>query len=272
MKPLITVLTTVYNGLPYLTETIESVLNQTYENFEFLIIDDASTDGSIECIKSYNDPRIKFVQNEHNMGQVPSLNKGLALAKGDYIARLDHDDVCLSSRLEEQVNYMLANPSITLVCSWEYSIDSNGNKTRSWTRTIQNYGEYLSYIILGLCPVWHPSVMFVRDTIKNIGGFNTAYAPAEDYHLWSMLALNRFNAAIVPQYHLLQRVHEKRQSVLQSGKQQASTIKTHLEVISKFTNSGAVKCLAALLRCDIDPCGGRYNNFISRSWYKHLIR
>ena len=94
MKPIVTVLMTVYNGKNYLSEAIESVLCQTLTNYEFLIVDDASTDNSIEIINSYNDSRIKLLINQKNIGQTASLNKGLATAQGEYIARFDQDDVC----------------------------------------------------------------------------------------------------------------------------------------------------------------------------------
>ena len=88
-QPPITVLMTVYNGLPYLPEAIKSVVDQTFRHFEFLIIDDASSDDSVNCIKSFHDYRIRLVCNEENMGQAFSLNKGLKLSRGKYIARLD---------------------------------------------------------------------------------------------------------------------------------------------------------------------------------------
>ena len=111
MKPIVTVLMTVYNGKNYLNEAIESVLCQTLTNYEFLIVDDASTDNSIEIINSYNDSRIKLLINKKNIGQTVSLNKGLAIAQGKYIARFDQDDVCLPKRLEEQVAFFKKNPS-----------------------------------------------------------------------------------------------------------------------------------------------------------------
>ena len=117
MKPIVTVLMTVYNGKNYLNEEIESVLCQTLDNYEFLIVDDASTDNSIEIINSYKDSRIKLLKNRENIGQTASLNEGLAIAQGQYIARFDQDDVCLPKRLEDQVAFFKKNPSISIVCS-----------------------------------------------------------------------------------------------------------------------------------------------------------
>ncbi len=258
-EPRITVLTTVYNGLPYLPECIESVLKQTWADFEFLIIDDASTDNSLECIKSYKDPRIKIVENEKNIGQVSSLNIGLKIAKGKFIARLDQDDVCLPNRLEEQAEFLEKHSDISILCSWEITIDSSGKKVRSWKGGLKNYGVFLATVLLGLCPVWHPSVMFRRDVILGMGGFDTSYAPAEDYELWARMAVSRLNGAIVPRFHLLQRVHDQRQSVLQGDKQLNAACRAHNEVISKFMPGVDIDCLAALLRLGDDPCGRRYD-------------
>ncbi len=259
MKPALTVLTTVYNGRSYLTECIDSVLNQTYKDFEFLIIDDASTDDSLDIIRSYKDPRIKIIENEENIGQVPSLNKGLKIAEGKYIARLDQDDVSLPKRLEEQTDYLERHSDISILCSWEITIDSNGKKVRQWKSEIKDYGVFLATVMLGLCPVWHPSVMFRKDDIMKLGGFDSSYAPAEDYQLWSRMALNRLNGAIVPHFHLLQRVHENRQSVLHEDKQLNSTYRAHKELVSKFMPDTNIDCLAALLRLGDDPCGRAYD-------------
>ena len=259
VSPRVTVLTTIYNGLPYLKDCIESVLSQTDKDFEFLIIDDASTDDSLEYIKSYKDPRIRILENEKNLGQVPSLNKGLEIAKGKFIARLDQDDVCLPRRLEEQTDYLEKHSDISILCSWEITIDSSGKKVRCWKGDLKNYGVFLSTILLGLCPVWHPSVMFRKEAVMDLGGFDTSYAPAEDYQLWARMAMNRLSGAIVPQFHLLQRVHDKRQSVLQSDKQLSATHKAHNEVISRFMPDKDIGCLAALLRLEVDPCCRGYD-------------
>ena len=107
----------VYNGLPYLREAIESVLCQTFTDFEFLIVDDASTDGSTDLIKSYGDSRIRLIRNEHNLGTSGSMNRGIELARSEYIARIDQDDVCLPERLREQLAFIESRPDLAIVCS-----------------------------------------------------------------------------------------------------------------------------------------------------------
>ena len=251
MNPKITVLLAVYNGLPYVKETIESTLNQTYHDFEFLIIDDCSTDGTTECIFSYNDPRIRLIKNDTNIGQPASLNKGLLLARGEYIARLDGDDVNLPCRLEEQLNFLENRPDISIVCSWERSINSKGKLLRDWKKSIDNYGVFLGEIILGLCPVWHPSVMYRKNDVLRLGSYEPSYGPAEDYHLWSRMSMERLGAYILPKFHLLQRLHNQRLSIVKLDVQIRATAKAQLNVIKNFSdNTTNTERMAALLRLE----------------------
>ncbi|NHJ46179.1 MAG: glycosyltransferase family 2 protein, partial [Asgard group archaeon] len=113
----VTVLMSVFNGEKYLREAIDSVLHQTFTDFEFLIINDGSTDNSVEIINSYDDERIHLVHNEQNIGLAASLNKGINLARGEYIARMDCDDINHQTRLEKQVKFMDKNPDIGLLSS-----------------------------------------------------------------------------------------------------------------------------------------------------------
>jgi len=234
MKPIVTVLMTVYNGKNYLNEAIESVLCQTLTNFEFLIVDDASTDNSIELINSYNDSRIKLLKNINNIGQTASLNKGLEMAQGKYIARFDQDDVCLPKRLEEQVAFFKKNPSISIVCSREYSIDKEGKRIGVWKRDLNNYGAFLGYIILGLNPVWTPSAMVVKNVLLQLGGFDVTYGPAADFEFWSRVALKRHNAKFVPIFHLLRRIHDQSQSNLMTDEMLQATKRALSNVITYF--------------------------------------
>jgi len=250
MKPIVTVLMTVYNGKNYLSEAIESVLCQTLTNYEFLIVDDASTDNSIEIINSYNDSRIKLLINQKNIGQTASLNKGLATAQGEYIARFDQDDVCLPKRLEEQVAFFKNNPSVSIVCSREYSIDKQGKRTGVWKRDLKNYGAFLGYIILGLNPVWTPSVMFIKNVFLQLGGFDVAYGPASDFEFWSRIALKRLDAKVVPEFHQLRRIHDQSQSNLKADEQLKATKKAVSNVITYFSEEGDNKDLLNVLILD----------------------
>ena len=251
MKPIVTVLMTVYNGSNYLNEAIESALCQTLNKFEFLIIYDASTDNSVEIISSYNDSRIKLLINDKNIGQTASLNIGLARAQSEYVARFDQDDVCLPKRLEEQVSFLKKNPSTSIVCSREYSIDENGEKIGAWKRELNNYGAFLAYIILGISPVWTPSVIFVKDDILQLEGFDENFGPASDFELWSRIAIARLNAQVVPKFHQLRRIHSQSQSNLKADEQSQANKKALSNVIKYFLdeedNNNNEDLLSALL-------------------------
>jgi glycosyltransferase involved in cell wall biosynthesis len=254
MVPQVTVLMTTYNGLSYLDECIRSVINQDFEDFEFLIIDDASTDGTYDFLKSFKDRRIKILQNQNNIGQTASLNKGLGIAAGEFIVRLDQDDVCLKTRVGDQFSFMIKNPTIAVACSYEYSINNFGVVTHKWKRKIENRGDYLGYILLGLCPVWHPSVIFRKSIILGLGGYDPSYGPAEDYHLWSKIGANGFNGAVVPNFHLLQRNHQKSQSVQSANAQKNETIRAQQDFISKFISTSQIQLplFSQFLRVEVD--------------------
>ena len=134
MKPQISVLTTVYNGEKYIKKTIESVLGQTFSNFEYIIIDDGSTDNTKKIIDSFNDKRIKYYYFGKNKGFFElhkPINFGLSKCKGKYIARLDSDDICYSNRIQKQYEYLITHPRIFMIgCSVEL-IDEFGNKVGS---------------------------------------------------------------------------------------------------------------------------------------------
>src|SRR5690606_28917246 len=111
-EPLVTVFMPVYNSEQYIREALESILNQTYQNLDILLVDDGSTDRSVEIIKSYQDTRIRLIQNEKNMGIPYTRNVGLKEAKGKYIAIMDSDDIAVSNRIERQIQYLETNPHI----------------------------------------------------------------------------------------------------------------------------------------------------------------
>ena len=255
----VTVLMTVFNGMPYLREAVESTLEQTYQDFEFLIIDDESTDGSLEYLESVKDDRIRLIKNNHNLGQVMSLNKGIDLASGKYIARLDQDDINLPKRLEEQIQYLTTNRNVSLICSFEHTINAKGVKILDWKKHIENYGQFIGEIIMGLCPVWHPSAMYKKSVVEKLDKYNTKYGPSEDYDLWAKFALYRYEAAVVPEFHLLQREHDNRQSILSAEKQIQTTFDINKKVIKYFCGSNSLNsCTSSFLMLRNDSCGNGF--------------
>ena len=180
-KPLVSVVMSVYNGEKYLREAIDSILNQTFTDFEFIIINDGSTDGTLKIIKSYKDPRIVLISRE-NKGLVASLNEGIKKAQGKYIARMDADDISLPTRLEKQTKYMEAHLECVMVGAGITFIDDKGKETGRSPLLLHH--DDIKLEILVRCPVAHPVVFFRRITFKNTGGYRQSYFPAEDYDLW----------------------------------------------------------------------------------------
>jgi len=247
--PRVTVLMAVYNGMPYLREAIESVLSQRFSDFEFLVVDDASSDGSVECVKSYGDPRIRLVRNEVNRGQAASLNVGLRLAAGDYIARLDQDDVCLSERLGRQVEFLDRRLSVGVVGAWTYHIDSRGRKTGLFGKQrLGDYGAFLGLLLLGMNPVYHSSAMYRREVAYQVGGYDVNAAPADDYHFWSRFAMHRFSAGVIEAPLVMIRSHATQQTTVNSAAHLRSLHRAHDRMVARLSSEEDAQQLAPLLR------------------------
>ncbi len=187
IKPKLSVIMSVYNGEKYLNEAIDSILNQTFKDFEFIIIDDASSDKTLSIIKQYNDKdkRIVLIQNEKNIGLTKSLNKGIKLAKGDYIARMDADDVSKNERFQYQIDFLQRNQDITIVGTYMAFIDKNGKKFKIWKTPLdhENIREELKHGS-AFC---HGSVMIRRDAMLQIEGYREKIKYSEDYDCWLRL-------------------------------------------------------------------------------------
>lgn len=180
MSPKVTVLMPVYNGAPYLKEAIESILSQTFKDFEFIIIDDGSTDNSYEIARSYLDQRIKLYKNEFNLRVAETLNKGIKLAQGEYIARMDADDVSLPNRLARQVNFLDSHPDITIVGSWVKVIGD----THEYVWKYESNPEKLKTKMFFNCSVAHPTIMMRKKAMldNNLWYNNMG---VEDFDLWA---------------------------------------------------------------------------------------
>lgn len=178
--PLVTVLMPVYNAEEFVGSAIRSITDQTYRNFELLIIDDGSTDGSAAVIQGIDDQRIVYVKNDTNLKLITTLNKGLNLAKGKYIARLDADDLAMETRLQEQVNFMEQNPQVGLSGTWYEAFGSVNSIGRNPTTDAE-----IRYMSFYQCPIIHPSTIFRTSVIKdNHLSYNLDFPHAEDYELW----------------------------------------------------------------------------------------
>ncbi len=179
-KSLISVILPVYNASNYLKESIDSILNQTYTNFELIIINDGSTDESVEIIDQYLDSRIRIIHNETNLGLIATLNKGIDAAKGEFIARMDADDISLPLRFQKQIEFLYKNSSIDIVGS-SYEIFGDENKIINLTTN----SKQIEIELLFHNPICHPSVMWrVKSIIDTHMRFETNFIHNEDWAFW----------------------------------------------------------------------------------------
>jgi len=186
-KPKITVLMPVYNAEKYLEESIESILNQTYKNFELIITYDDSSDDSLEIIQKYkqNDKRIKLSIGSKR-GLITSLNDGIKMSLGEYIARMDADDISLPTRLEEQIKFMEENNNIGICGTW-IEIFGEGVKSSNWKLTTSNT-RLKAELLFSSCFA-HPSVMIKKSyLIDNKFYYDINFLHAEDFELWTRLS------------------------------------------------------------------------------------
>lgn len=201
----VSVVMPVYNGEKYLKEAIDSILNQTYTDFEFIIINDGSQDKTKDIIFSYSDRRIVYLENEVNKGIVVTLNRGIDASKGKYIARFDADDIADSTRLEKQVLYMESHED---VCVLGTGMKIFGKNVMTQTRAFAiNSNKLKSELLFSSC-IAHPTVIIRKKTLdENKFKYDVNFAGAEDYHLWWRMA-NVGKIAMIDEPLHYYRIHE----------------------------------------------------------------
>jgi glycosyltransferase involved in cell wall biosynthesis len=206
MKLLISIILPVFNTDKYLQQSIESILNQTFTDFELIIIDDGSTDNSLKIIQSFDDNRIKIIQNQTNQGISTSLNKSIDLAQGKYIARMDADDISMPERLKKQVAFLEKNPTIDLVGSSVEFIDAYDNSKNSFD--IRDYNqEMLDCLLIFTCPIYHPTIMCKSELLRQFK-YDKFYEGLEDWELWTRIIETK-NIINLPDVLLKYRLHEQ---------------------------------------------------------------
>ena len=209
--PVVSVVMPVYNGERFLAEAVESVLGQTYANFELVAVDDASTDASGRILDRYRDPRVRVLKNDRNLGGARSANRGIAEARGVYVARLDQDDVSLPRRLEKQVEFLERHPDIAVVGTWAEIIDEQGREIGH--RRFATESADLREALLRFCALVHSSVMFRRDPVMAAGSYGTSALGrhCRDYELWLRLS-ETLRLANLPEVLVKYRVHPEQMS------------------------------------------------------------
>lgn len=178
--PRVTVVMAVYNAEPFLREAVESVLGQTYDDFELIAVEDSSSDHSLEILQSFGDPRLRIVRHDSNQGVAMSRNDALVAARGEFVAIMDADDVCAPTRLERQVAFLDANPAVGLVgCAVYYNIDASGAVL--YKSCLPEDNETIQRTLVERWCFLHPSIMFRKVYYETAGGYRKTLEPAEDH-------------------------------------------------------------------------------------------
>lgn len=187
-EPTVTVAIPVYNAELYLREALESVLSQSYEDFEVIVINDGSTDGSLAILREYeaSDSRVRVISRD-NMGLITTLNEIIDNARGDYIARMDADDICMPDRFERQIKFLKENPQVVCVGSKTLLIDDRGYPICPFHESKDHLAADAANMA-GKTSICHPTAMMRREAVIRVGGYHKKYKHAEDIDLWLRLA------------------------------------------------------------------------------------
>lgn len=203
-EPFVTVLMAVYNGQKYLKQAVDSVLGQTFEDFEFIIINDGSTDDTQAVIESYTDSRLVVVQNETNLGLARSLNNGLRLARGKYIARMDCDDISRPERLDKQVSFLEKKPDVAVCGSHVHAFNSKSSDV--WKYPI--LPEMVKSCLIFNSSLAHPAVVIRKSAFYDSNlQYDVNFKQAQDYELWAR-ASKFLKLANIDEVLLEYRLHE----------------------------------------------------------------
>ncbi|RPH82026.1 MAG: glycosyltransferase [Nitrospiraceae bacterium] len=197
MSHLVSILFPVYNGAAYLRESLDSLLRQSHQEFELIIIDDGSRDESARIIQNVNDHRIRFYRQD-NRGLAATLNRAIALSRGEYLARQDQDDLSFPDRLEKQLRYLATHPQCGLVGTWAEIVSGTEKTGRVHRHAAENH--CLRFDLLFDNPFVHSSVMFRKSAVEAVGMYSTdsSRQPPEDYELWSRLS-RKWEVANIPE-------------------------------------------------------------------------
>ncbi|KKS02247.1 MAG: Glycosyltransferase, group 2 family [candidate division WWE3 bacterium GW2011_GWF2_41_45] len=228
-KPNVSVVMGVYNGEKYLHEAIESVLNQTYRNFEFIIVNDGSTDNTEKIILRYKnkDDRIKYLKNKLNVGQSKTWNLAIDKSRGKYIARMDADDICLSNRFEEQIKFLNNNPNIDVLGTQYFIINANEIKSIKSSLVPRDLRDAKP-------SVHHPTCILKKELFVKFGKYNSKFDGAEDLELWYRFYSNGVNFYNINKYLFKYRIHGNNVSVKKIKRQVYLQLKINILGIFKY--------------------------------------
>ena len=209
-SPQISILMSVRNGKPYVAETVVSIIDQTFSDWEFVIVDNASTDGSADLIDNLarHEPRIRLIRSESDLGHSGGLNRGLAVCRGEWIARIDADDVALPNRLERQLAFVAAQPNVKVSSCLAHYINAEGRIVGKTFHNLTTRQVFDRYMREGLAiGILHPGAFIDRTLLARAGGYRGQFDPANDIDLWARLCEEGALILVQPEYLMKYRVH-----------------------------------------------------------------
>lgn len=238
--PLVSIVLPMYNAENFVGECIQSILSQTYTNFELLVLDDGSTDGSIKVVESFSDSRIHLIRRKHDY--IATLNCGLLESHGKYIARIDADDIMYPLRIEKQVGIMEYDRNITICSSYTQVL---GDETIIDSSIKGHIINFHAMLLLGNI-MSHSSVMIRRDFLfENNLSYSENYPYAEDYKLWADIAFKGGNLFVIPLPLVAYRVSETQLSQMHRDEQVNTTLKIKNEVLTELIETSNPECKIA---------------------------
>ena len=231
--PEISVIMSVYNGEEYIAEAIESVINQSFKDWELIIINDCSTDGTGDILAEFakKDARIKVHANEVNLRLPKSLNKAISLASGKYIARMDADDVCLPDRFEKQFEFMEKNSDIALSSCRFMTLKKEGIASGGCGGRVDN--DALSARLLFTNPILHPGIIAKAGVMKELK-YDETLTCTEDLELWTRFVMFGHKIEILPEYLMLYRIHDKQITATTIARQHDEVLKVQRRYFPHF--------------------------------------
>lgn len=248
--PLVSVVMSVYNDAQYLQEAVDSILGQTFRDFEFIIIDDGCTDASPAILSALMDDRVQLLSNGRNMGQTYSLNRGIDTARGTFIARMDANDISLRPRLERQVQLMESDATLGLVSCWYEGLynGTSGASTMVHLPTTNDELQQTMFYRNGIC---HAAAMFQRTLFRDVKGYRAEYQQADDWDLWLRFA-DRCALANVPEILLQCRILNTGLSVMKRTLQRQSSRRLVQEgLLRRDQGTGSTLSALALARANL---------------------
>lgn len=216
--PLVSVIIPCYNAEKFVEAAVRSIMLQSYSNLEIIVINDCSTDSTFNILKklSAEDSRIKLLMNEKNFGLVSTLNKGISVSNGKYIARMDADDISHVNRISIQVKYLESHEAVAM-CGGNYILIDEQGREKGRLKYPKG-DENIKAELLFYCPFCHPTVMMRRNVLNEIGLYNEGLVPAEDYELWIRIA-EKFPLENLPDFLLYYRWHGNNVTILKKNEQ-----------------------------------------------------